>query len=320
MSPAAGDHQPGGRLPAPRPEQAHRDMPERVISPGSPNVFRGRLVVIYGTGAGSGLFVYSGTPGLGNAPILAVTTASTDPYGNAVTPSAITDSGMPILIYSGAPATGNLVASFAPAAGTDAFGNPYLQGLTSYINGGGGTNDAAQVNGDSVTFYAPLVGGQNVQLAQTLQILPNPAPFGVTLYGTGAASVPPILASDNPAGLGAPEKWHTLALQSGCVAGNDINGALYTPAYMMLPTGKFRLKGVVSAPAAGLASGTTWAAITQAAYLPTTNIPTALCSNGSHGTIAHAYIRPNGNLQFNAALGANVSMFLDNCEFSVYQQ
>jgi hypothetical protein len=93
------------------------------------NTFVGRLVVIFGTGANSGFFVYSGSPALGNPPIFAITTASKDPYGNTVTASAITDSALPFLIYSGAPAEGTLVAAISPfAGGTDAYGNVYPQG------------------------------------------------------------------------------------------------------------------------------------------------------------------------------------------------
>lgn len=95
-------------------------------------VFIGRVVVIFGTGPNTGLFVYNGQPKLGNPPVLAVTTASADPYGNPVNPLAITDSGMPLLIYSGPAASGNLLMSVAPAAGTDAFGNAYQAGATSY--------------------------------------------------------------------------------------------------------------------------------------------------------------------------------------------
>jgi len=49
-------------------------------------VFIGRLVVIFGTGATSGMFVYSGSPALGNPPVDYVTAPGVtyDPYNNAL--------------------------------------------------------------------------------------------------------------------------------------------------------------------------------------------------------------------------------------------
>jgi hypothetical protein len=72
-----------GGLPARRPDQT-RDYPPTGVQPGAGNVVRARLVIISGTAGG--LFVYNGTPALGNPPIVSATAASTDPYGNPVTP------------------------------------------------------------------------------------------------------------------------------------------------------------------------------------------------------------------------------------------
>jgi hypothetical protein len=50
-------------------------------------------IVVSGTGAGTGVFVYNGTPGLGNPPITWLTNGSLlDPYGN-VLPAVIGVSG-----------------------------------------------------------------------------------------------------------------------------------------------------------------------------------------------------------------------------------
>jgi hypothetical protein len=96
-------------------------------------------LIVFGTAGG--IFVSNGTPGLGNPPIFWATSASTDPFGNAL-PSTVglTGSGTfkagntiintsGLFIYSGTPALGNLLASFAGAAGTDSFGNVFQQGL-----------------------------------------------------------------------------------------------------------------------------------------------------------------------------------------------
>ena len=146
-----------GGLPERRPDQRLISTTRAGSGPAPQNtVFIGRLVVVFGTGAGTGLFVYSGSPGPGNPPILAITTASRDPYGNAVTASAITDSGMPLLIYSGTPAAGNLIASIAPASGTDGFGNPYLAGITTYSPGD--ATFAVQMTANQINYYS-FIGG-----------------------------------------------------------------------------------------------------------------------------------------------------------------
>ena len=124
------------------------------------NVFLGRLAVIFGTGANTGLFVYNGAPALGNPPILAVTTASSDPYGNPVTPSAITDSGMPLLVYSGPAALGNLISSTANATGHDIFGNAFFGPGATFYGNVGGTFYAMNLNGNEIEFLtAPGAGG-----------------------------------------------------------------------------------------------------------------------------------------------------------------
>ena len=126
--------------------------PPTAVSPGSSNVVRARLVIVSGAGV-SGVFVYSGTPGLGNPPIVSITSASVDPFGNAVVPgldvtqgdiSGTTISGSVFegtdfivnssgaFFYSGAPAANNLAVSIAGSSGTDGFGNDYPAGVASW--------------------------------------------------------------------------------------------------------------------------------------------------------------------------------------------
>ena len=70
-------------LPSPRVDQQWQPGPQRVIAPGgAAGTFRGRLVVVFGTGPNTGLFVYSGTPGAGNLILSITAAAGTDPYGN----------------------------------------------------------------------------------------------------------------------------------------------------------------------------------------------------------------------------------------------
>jgi len=66
----------------PRPDQ-QTDPPAAVLAPGgAAGVFRGRLVIIFGSANGVGLFVYSPTPGSGTLKESIAAAFIDDPYGN----------------------------------------------------------------------------------------------------------------------------------------------------------------------------------------------------------------------------------------------
>lgn len=102
-------------LPPPRPDQGYAPG-GTPMAPGSQNVVRARLVLIFGpTGSITGLFMYAAgtTPGAGNQPILAVTNQSTDPFGNPIPAPGVT-------VFASANQWANLnnaVLSFNAAAG-----------------------------------------------------------------------------------------------------------------------------------------------------------------------------------------------------------
>jgi len=78
----------GGQTPQ-RPDQAYAGQQGQAVAPGSPNVVRARLVIVFGpTGAVNGVFIYQpGTaPGAGNGPVLSGTEAVKDPFGNTTQP------------------------------------------------------------------------------------------------------------------------------------------------------------------------------------------------------------------------------------------
>lgn len=121
-------------------------------------VITASLVIIYGTGKNTGLFVYSGTPSASNPPIFWATSAGTDPFGNAIPSTAgvagtgTFQAGNTVLkalgdfIYSGTPAAGNLLASITGAAGADdGHTNPFLKGITGY-QGLGGSQYGVNIN------------------------------------------------------------------------------------------------------------------------------------------------------------------------------
>lgn len=131
------------------------------------------LVIIEGTQGG--LFIYSGTPALGNLIISAAAAAGTDPFGN-VYPQGIEIFGTGqliagnvivnpsgVFVYSGTPAAGNLIVSVAPSAGTDAFGNAYLQGIELFGQGADllsfSTKDAQETLPGFISAAIQGVGG-----------------------------------------------------------------------------------------------------------------------------------------------------------------
>ena len=117
-----------------------------------PGVSNGVVVAHYViiTGTAGGVFVYNGTPGLGNPPIAWMTSGTTDPYGNPLpydstlgiastaTFSAgdtlITPNG--IFTYSGTPSASDLVASLTGSATTDPFSTDAQAGITAYGSSG----------------------------------------------------------------------------------------------------------------------------------------------------------------------------------------
>ena len=162
----------GGQQPPPQ-NAAPAGQVTPGITPGvSGTIIRARQIIV--SGAGEGVFVYSGTPAAGNPPIFWAG-SSPDPYGNTL-PSTAGVSGTGtfqagntiisaagIFTYSSTPATGNLVSSSGVAtAGTDSFGNHTLAGNASYASG-----FANAMIGGAVLFYTgSLAGGWTFQ-AQT---------------------------------------------------------------------------------------------------------------------------------------------------------
>jgi hypothetical protein len=137
--------------------------------------------------AGNGLFVYSGTPGLGNLIASIVGTTGTDPFGNPA--QAVFNVGNQsgtgphvgiaangnifisnlagnnvieirpdpgvMLFYSGAPAPGNLITAVAAAAGADAHTNNFGEGVTVFDNV---ADVIAQLDGGTISYSSFAIG------------------------------------------------------------------------------------------------------------------------------------------------------------------
>lgn len=115
--------------------------------------FFGTLVLIFGTGNNTGLFVYNGTPSASNPPIFWATSGTQDPFGNTI-PSTV-GAQTQFLVYTGAPAAGNLICAITPTNFTDTFGNqvfagfniltPFVAGQARLLNIAGGSGQNAGI-------------------------------------------------------------------------------------------------------------------------------------------------------------------------------
>jgi hypothetical protein len=122
-----------GGLPTRRPDQTRNPPPSGTQPGSSAGIVRARLVIV--SGAAGGVFVYNGTPGPGNPPILSATSGTTDPYGNVVIPvlqiqgggllTVGTATGADVVLASNInlPITTNIAATGSPAANVTSFGN-----------------------------------------------------------------------------------------------------------------------------------------------------------------------------------------------------
>ena len=145
-------------------------------------------VIVHGTTGG--VFIYSGSPALGNLIVSIAGAAGVDPYGNAypqgldvtmgtISGTAIsggtitgakivvTGSNGEILGYSGVPAAGNLVFAVSAVAGSDGFGNSYAQGVS--ISNGTSSVVIGETGG-SPLIYTPTgrTGITNSSAIQTI--------------------------------------------------------------------------------------------------------------------------------------------------------
>lgn len=184
---------PPGGLPPQRLDQLYRPPPPMLAPGAASGTFKGRQVIILGSGPGSGLFVYNGAEALGNLIAQIVAPGTTvDPVGNSVqavfnvghwnpdgsngahfgidaagnlylvdaTPT-IRGYESPVLaaklIYdSGGFALNHLMASMASAPATDPHGNAFLGGFAVYIPGTPAS--AAQLSAGSLSWWNAASG------------------------------------------------------------------------------------------------------------------------------------------------------------------
>lgn len=233
----------------------------------------------------AGIFVYSGTPALGNLIVSIASAAGSDSFGNAypqglkvttgtisgTTISASTFSGTDFIInatgtfyYSGTPAAGNLVMSDVPGTVqvTDPFGNVAFNGKTMYRFLLGTTWFAYVYQYNSIqawtasTQAGPYTATNNALIFQPLantQVLSTAAAYAtlndnlLVNAGTGATlSNNPIIAATG----GVGEVWHSMSLLNSWAN----NGSFTASRYRLMPDNSVRVQGVINATAATAAT------------------------------------------------------------------
>jgi hypothetical protein len=174
-----------GGLPAQRPDQLRSNYPPTGVQPGSATgIIRARLVIISGTSGG--VFVYNGTPALGNPPIVSITAASTDPYGNAVIPGLdVTEGSITGTVITGASITGATITG-TTFDGTDFVVNQ--DGMFFYSSTPGvflGTNHGSFTTVEAAVGTLLAFRGYNFQADGIPSAYPGtnagPIPAGVTV-------------------------------------------------------------------------------------------------------------------------------------------
>ena len=208
--------------------------------------FRGYIV-------DGGMFVYSGTPGPGNPPVVAITPPGTteDPYGNAISSDVIVGQpGSPqVWIIPNGTYGGEIRF---PLPGTwpnspNIYGKTQLSGGVLSLDGPTDTTVSDQAYIALESAGASGIGVSNGQLNYTDA---NGAAHEWAFWDCGGLSViaaQPIPAvtpgtGTSPTNPATPESWHAITLDSGWTAASGFDA----PRYRLLPDGNLQLSGAAS--------------------------------------------------------------------------
>src|SRR5215472_11720463 len=162
------------------------------VQPGVPNIIRARLVIISGSGPGSGLFVYSGPPALGNLVYSITNVAGFDIKGNAVLAGATSYGKLgATFVATNINTTANVGLAWftAPAAG-----GPYtaLTDISTDVNGNLSAGFAPSAT-TSFTFNQKIIGLESASVTGTV------LPALIVSWGTSAPASPPTQLVANAA-------------------------------------------------------------------------------------------------------------------------
>lgn len=215
------------------------------IGAGNGQIIRARYVII--TDVSGGVFIYVGTPQTGNPPILWVTEAATDPFGNA-----LPFRGVGVKNGSNLAGITDTASVIVGGTGEASFG-------TLNDSGAGGTSlESSTFGAGDVSAFFELLS-KNVNGIGPRMLIGNAA----VLSTAGTAANPTQITTDG---------WHTLAPINGWanVAGEPLK-------YTLLPDRMVMVAGVITS--AGAAGNPIFANL-PAGYRPATQQETAA---GLHG-------------------------------------
>jgi hypothetical protein len=286
------------------------------LQPSGPPIFIGRYVIVFGTNGG--VFLYSGTPGLGNPPILWDTLGTADPYGNPVTPGVFiaeligSGNAKGGLMWNTVVGSQPLLALFPDSTVGFTGHSPFILGqvfnrglvneyLSLALGGGAGTGVSSPV----------LMNLFSISADSTL----NPH---ISFYAGASANLVCDISSSylnaaNPASPGVIETWHTATITgTGYTAGSP------APAYKLYADNTAALTGSVN-----VASGSGGAVFLTlpSQYRPVTakKFPAAF-SAGTPVASGNAQVTVNtsGAVQFSAVpTGSAFTFALDGMRFAL---
>lgn len=318
-----GDYSPpGGRLTPPAIWQAHRPGPKRVIAPGgAAGIFRGRLVIITGTGAGSGLFIYAGTPALGNPPVLSAVApgTTTDPYGNPVLAvlelqgaAGVLSITTPALVqFPSLAAFENTIAGVAAGVGGTIPAQFISLGIRSASTTTAGARDLVELSLNSANADNSSSANMDFIYFGSNGTPHEYAFVDITGLNILAGSIVGVDPGSSPA---TPATWHTIALQNGYTAGTN-NGFVDVPQVRASAENKrLEFKGSLTVP--GAPASIVWGLLP--AGFPNANFGgpfgLGLVANYAGGVVDHIQVQNNSNLSLNNGIAHAGSTFNLCCQ------
>lgn len=273
------------------------------------------LTAIILSNIGQGIFIYNGTPMLGNLIGSWAPMAGTDKFGN------IFPAGMKI--YNGQ------LAIQDPAFVTFPSGASFEQGIATIASTVGGTNPAQFIQLAIESASTTGVGAHDSVLAEfNSAAQDNSSNANLTFIyvgsngnlheyaymdSTGFNLIPGTIVAPLPGTIPAtPESWHILTLQNSFTAGVN-NGFTDAPSYAILPFGPYyspgigktvAFRGTLVTPGSGGVTGLTFGAV-PAGYRPQAGPFSRVNGlvNAGGGQSGRIDLHSDGNLQLGGGFG-----------------
>lgn len=291
-------------------------QPVAGVQPGTtPGIVLAQYVIVFGTAGG--VFIYTGSPGPGNPPILWSASSNKDPYGNTLSPESTAsigagqDGGAQVLLtlLSG---TDGQISFPLPGTWTN-YPNMYatVSGSGAILSVNGPTDSTV----DDQVFIAldsaeasGLAGSTGFLVYEGTGPSNNTVAFwnyaGLTVEAGVITAVEPGTGT-SPANPAQQETWHAITLDSGWSTGSPYAA----PRYRLLPDGNLQLSGRCSA--------TAWSGsktLNNSNPLPAAYRPANACdfySSDAVGSRAHISIATTGIISANLPSGATGTWFAE---------